>query len=318
MWRVMRPETGTGTVSTAQTHHRPPAFRELSQEEEAFGICTERAAFRSTVRLSAARFLRSRVVRHGLAVTLVALSTAVPVSATIAGDLDTAIGLVLKMNEAAAQSQKKVSSLDDDTADLLSEYRAVQQQILSLKQYNDQIQKLVDGQDEQAGKLQTQIDEATMVGRGVTPMMVKMVDSLAKFVELDVPFLAKERQERVMQLQKLLNRPDVTEAERYRRITEAFQIENEYGRTIEAYRGQLTSADGNERTVEFLRIGRTALIYRTIEGSEIGAWNQQTRQWEPLPSQYRSPIKRGFRIARKQAAPDLFHVPVPAPSEASR
>lgn len=280
-------------------------------------MCAESAAFRSTAQPNAAWFLRSRVVRHGLSVALVALATAVPVSATIAGDLETAIGLVLKMNEAAAQSQKKVSALDDDTSDLLSQYRAVQQQIMSLQQYNDQIQKLVDAQDAQAGKLQTQIDEATMVGRGVTPLMVKMVDSLGKFVELDVPFLSKERKERVAQLKALLDRPDVTEAERYRRITEAFQIENEYGRTIEAYRGVLI-ADGNERTVEFLRIGRTVLVYRTIEGSEIGAWNQQTRQWEALPSQYRSPIKRGFRIARKQAAPDLFHVPVPAPAEASR
>lgn len=247
---------------------------------------------------------------------MLALSTALPVSATSAGDLDTAIGIVLRMNEAAAQSQKKVTQLDDKASDLRSEYRAVQQQLMSLQQYNDQIQRLVDAQEEQKAKLEGQIGEATEIGRGVTPLMMRMVDSLEKFVALDVPFLVAERRSRVEQLKALLDRPDVTEAEKYRRITEAYQIENEYGRTIEAYRGAIENAgDGAERTVEFLRVGRVALIYRTIDGKEMGVWDQNARTWEPLPSRYRPSVKEGFRVARKQSAPDLFALPVSAPEE---
>jgi hypothetical protein len=148
--------------------------------------------------------------------------------------------------------------------------------------------------------------------------MIRMVDGLKKFVRLDVPFLMNERQDRVAQLEALLDRPDVTEAEKYRRIMEAYQIENEFGRTIEAYRGELPAPDGGpERTVEFLRVGRVALIYRTIDGNEIGAWDQDAREWTPLPARYRASVKEGFRIAKKQAAPDLFSIPVPAPEEDS-
>ncbi len=221
------------------------------------------------------------------------------------------------MNEAAAQSQKKVAKLDDETSDLRSEYRAIQEQIASLSVYNEQAQKLVDAQEAQVAEFESQVGEATNVGRGVTPLMGRMVDALEQFVRLDVPFLQAERKERVAQLRSMLDRPDVTEAEKYRRIMEAYQIENEYGRTIEAYRGELEQ-DGNTRTVEFLRVGRVALVYRTTDGGRIAAWNTSEKRWEDLPSGYQGAVKKGFRVAQKQAAPDLFPVPIAAPQEPSR
>ncbi len=109
-------------------------------------------------------------------------------------------------------------------------------------------------------------------------------------------------------LRELMGRADVTNAEKYRRILEAYQIENDYGRTIEAYRGTL--ADG--RTVDFLRVGRIALIYQTLDADEAAVWDQAARQWVALDSSYRTAIKQGLRIARKQAAPDMIRLPLPA------
>ena len=263
----------------------------------------------------------SVTIRRIVAGTFAILALGFPTPQTRAGDLDRAIEVVLKMNTAAAQSQKKVDKLDEQKSDLLSQYRSVQQQLSSVADYNAQVEKLVAQQQEQSDGLQRQIDDATSVGRGVTPLMLRMIESLAEFVELDVPFLLEERRERVMQLQKIMEQPNVTEAEKYRRITEAYQIENEYGRTIEAYRGEMSGSGGeagSERTVEFLRVGRVALIYRTFDSAELGVWNQTERKWESLPAEYRNAIKEGFRIARKQAAPNLFRIPVPAPTEASK
>lgn len=232
-----------------------------------------------------------------------------------AGVLDNALGIVLQRQEAAAQSQMRVDKLTDDTRSLEDEYRAVQKQILALKKYSDQVQTLVAAQDEQSALLDKQIGDATDIGRGVTPLMLKMVDALDAFIKLDVPFLPMERKDRVKQLRAMMDRPDVSEAEKFRRITEAYLIENEFGRTIEAYRGEL-QVEGEARTVEFLRVGRVALIYRTIDGAELGTWNQSERAWNPLPSEYKLAVTKGFRIAAKRAAPNLFAVPIPAPTEA--
>ena len=80
--------------------------------------------------------------------------------------------------------------------------------------------------------IRRQIDEVTNVDRTITPLMFRMIDALEQFVGLDVPFLLSERQQRVAALRALMDRSDATPAEKYRRILEAYEIENEYGRTI--------------------------------------------------------------------------------------
>ena len=116
----------------------------------------------------------------------------------------------------------------------------------------------------------------------------------------------------------MMNLSDVPDSEKARRILEAYQIENEYGRTIEAYKATLAIDSGPERTLELLRIGRVALIYRTLDGTEAGYWDRDDKGWKKLPERFRTSVRKGFRIARRQAAPDLIRLPVPAPKEASR
>jgi hypothetical protein len=145
--------------------------------------------------------------------------------------------------------------------------------------------------------------------------MLRMIDAIETFVALDLPFLIEERTERIAELRKLMTRADVTDAEKYRQIMEAYQIENEYGRTIESYRG-VVELGGRETTVDFLRFGRIALVYQSLDQADSGVWNQETRSWDPLDSSYRSAIRQGLRIARKQAAPDLIRLPLPAATSA--
>ena len=150
----------------------------------------------------------------------------------------------------------------------------------------------------------------------VTPLMLRMIDALEATVELDLPFLIDERTERVANLRRLMTRAAVSSAEKYRLIMEAYQTENEYGRTIEAYRSTLKRGDRDVK-VDFLRFGRIALVYQTLDGMESGVWNQQKKTWDPLDASYRTAIRQGLRIARKQAAPDLIRLPLPVPEPGS-
>jgi len=232
-----------------------------------------------------------------------------------ADDLEKVLAAEEKTTTASAESQKRIDKVVDDTDRLVTDYRSALTQIDSLRTYNAQLDKLVAFQEAEQGSLREQIENVTVIGRQVTPLMLRMIDALGTFVELDVPVRIEERRKRVTELQELVDRADVTDAEKYRRILEAYQIENEYGRTVEAYQGELTTG-GNVRTVDFLSFGRVVLIYMTLDGEQLGRWNQQTRAWEELPSQYRSEVRKGMRMARKQMAPDLVRLPVPAPVEA--
>jgi len=145
------------------------------------------------------------------------------------------------------------------------------------------------------------------------PLMFKMIDALDSFVELDVPFLIGDRRQRVANLRTLMNNPDASPAEKYRKISEAYEIENEYGRTIEAYTGKISPDD--DRTVNFLRIGRNSYIYQTLDGDDAAVWNVSKGEWTRLSGSYRLPIQVGIRIANEQAAPDLMVVPLQVTSD---
>jgi len=218
-------------------------------------------------------------------------------------------------NEAAEESQKRVDSLSDETDELLAKYRTTWKQIESIDAYNRQMRDLLDAQQAELASLGNQLERVQSVSRSVTPLMVRMIDAVDQFVELDVPFLKKERKERVDGLRALMRRADVTTAEKFRQIMEAYQVENEYGRTIEAYRSTI-DIDGKETTVDFLRFGRVALVYQSLDEQQAGAWSQKERKWVPLDSSHRSALRAGLRIARKQAAPDLIRLPLPAAVDA--
>jgi len=217
--------------------------------------------------------------------------------------------------QAGAQSQDAIDKIADDTDKLVAEYRQVVSQLDNIKVYNKQLEELVASQEAEKTSLMTQIENVSSVEREIVPLMQRMINTLDQFVALDVPFLQEERRQRVQSLRDLMTRADVSTSEKYRRIMEAFQIENEFGRTIEAYRGPLAQ-NGSTLTVDFLRVGRVVLAYQTLDGNQQGVWDQKNKQWVTLPETYRGPIRQGLAIARKQQAPDLLTLPVSAPESA--
>jgi hypothetical protein len=240
--------------------------------------------------------------RHCL---LAIVLTAIPLVSQ-AGSIENAIDSQLETDVAAQQSQQQIDGLADETLQLLAEYREILRQTDSLRAYNDQLDTLVSSQQQELDSINVQLRNIESTQRDIVPLMLKMIASMEQFVALDLPFLPKEREARVIQLQTLMERADVTIAEKYRRILEAYQVETEYGRTIEAYRDELT-VDDMTRTVDFLRIGRVSLYYLTLDGLEAGIWNDG---WHVLPNEHRQPISQALKVAKKQLPPDLLVLPV--------
>jgi hypothetical protein len=245
--------------------------------------------------------------------TGVALAAALALTApSTAQELNAAKEQLMAAQQENQQSQDRINKIDDATGAIESEYKAVLQQLDSLQVYNNQLKTLLNSQQSEMATIEKDILRVTTIDREIVPLMLRMVDAFAQFVALDVPFLAEERAQRVANLKALMARSDATPAEKYRRVLEAYQIENEYGRTIEGYTGTL-NRDGSNINADFLRLGRVALFYKTLDDSEVGRWNIKEKKWEVIDSGYVAAIKRGLSIARQQVAPDLVYVPVDAP-----
>ncbi len=252
-------------------------------------------------------------IATGLLGLVGATSMLLAATTAAAQQLDQPIETRVKANADGAASQKRVEEVSTATDGLIAEFRLTNKKIESLGIFNNQLRAVINSQNEELASLQRQIDGVEEVGRAVTPLMLKMIDSLDKFVAIDIPFLADKRKTRIDGLRVLMRRSDVADAERYRRILEAYQVENDYGRTIESYAG-IVKKDGSDVPVDFLRIGRIGLMYQTRDGSEVGAWNHETKAYEKLDSSYTNWISDGLRVAKKQAAPQLIRVPLPQPT----
>lgn len=250
--------------------------------------------------------IAGRLAAAGLAVALAAVAQAQSLGSTMQAER--------KINDDSAQSQKQVSSLARQTQDLLTEYRNVVRETEALKIYNDNLERVVTDQREEIRSINQQLEGLESTNRGVIPLMLDMIDALDRIVEADIPFRIEERRARVARLRDMMDQAEVTASEKYRRVMEAYQGELEFGRTTEAYSAKLP---GTEQTVDFLRVGRTLLVYQTSDNTTTGWFNPRTRTFEELDDdRFRLEVKDGLAIARNEKAPDLVMLPVPAPEVA--
>jgi len=217
--------------------------------------------------------------------------------------------------EASQASQAKVDKVADETRNLLTEYKTVMKQVDGLKVYNTRLEKQIANQQKRMGVIDRSIDEVTVIQRQITPLVIRMIDGLERFVALDKPFHQQERSDRIAFLRANLDRADVTTAEKFRQVLEAYKIENEYGRKIDTYQDSI-NIDGTEREVNILRVGRVALLFQTIDLAVSGYYDGdgESGKWAVLDSdEYSSAIKNGIRMANKQASIDLLTLPIAAP-----
>lgn len=259
--------------------------------------------------------MRRASISSGTAVAtaLAALLVAAPVGADTFDE-------ILRESQAstvdARAGQLRIDGIADETRALLQEYKIVMKQVDGLEVYNARLEKQIASQDRRVAAIDSSLEEVVVLQRQLTPLLERMIDALAEFVELDRPFHLAERRERIAFLRASLDRADVSVAEKFRQVLEAYRIEIEYGRKIDTYRESI-AVGGVEREVDVLRVGRIALLFQTPDLALSGQWNPGSKSWEELEgSEYRSAIRSGIRMANKQAAVGLLRLPVAAPEKA--
>jgi len=210
----------------------------------------------------------------------------------------------------AQQSQERINKIVEGTRSLEDQYRAINKEIDGLKVYNRLMRAQVEGQAAVLEDIGLSMDQVDVINRQIFPLMERMIDGLDQSVKLDIPFLMDERNKRVANLKGIMERSDVSVAEKFRKVMEAYQIENDYGTTIENYTQSLT-IDGATRSFNMLRIGRIGLYFQSDDTAITGRWDNEARSWV-VDDSARNEVRKGLRVARQLIAPELIIVPVPA------
>ena len=246
--------------------------------------------------------------------------SAVALVATLVSPLcvATEVGDILEVGaakvEEARVAQVRVDRIADQTDGLLQEFKQVNKQIESLRVYNSQLERQVSSQNKMMSELEESIANATVIERGITPLMISMLASLEDFIALDMPFKREQRLGAIEELSVNLDSARYSAAEKFRQILEVYDIESDYSQSLETYRAMIDiNANGTEVEVDVLRIGRVALAYQTKDKSQTGAWNKGSGSWQTLGSEYRRPVDQGIRIAKKLSPQDVIEMPITAP-----
>ncbi len=208
----------------------------------------------------------------------------------------------------AEQVQDQINQLDDDRSDMVREFRTLLQRRDAADLYAKQQELVVKAQRDEIASLQAQLGSIDDITAQTVPMLLGMVEDLKMFVEADLPFKLAERKARLEALDKLMQTPNVTPAEQYRVIMEAYSAEMEYGRTIDTWPEEIV-IDGNPTTVDMFQYGRVAYVYLTPNG-KAARYDRATKEWQPLPSSYVPDIRRAIRVAQGKAQQVVLFAPV--------
>jgi hypothetical protein len=213
------------------------------------------------------------------------------------------------IHKAAAKSQTKIDTIQEQTQELVMEYRSVVDETEINKVYNDHVAKLVAAQNEEIASLEGQIAEIENTKRNVVPLMYRMIDMLEQFVKADIPIKLERRTARVERLRDVMVNPNVSTSEKYRQVLEAYEIEKDYGSAVEAWEATETF-DGKEITADFVHVGRIALIAQSKDLKNAWVWDNSARNWVKLGDEFLKDVTKAIRMARKQAPMDLIKLPI--------
>jgi hypothetical protein len=211
--------------------------------------------------------------------------------------------------KASVKSQNKINNIYEQTIELLADYRNTVDESEVLKEYNDHVQRMVNDQRANIKSLEEQIAGIDKTKQGVIPLMYRMIDTLEKFVELDVPMNLEARKERIAGLRDIMDDSNVSVSEQFRLVLEAYEIEANYGTIFDSYQSEL-EVDGQKLTADFVHMGRIALVAQSLDMKNAWVWNNESRSWEQLGDEYLKPITDAIRMARKQLPMDLTKLPV--------
>ncbi len=243
---------------------------------------------------------------------LLTVSFVIAVSGSVfAQSVDQVLQADLRRLSLAQASQERINTVVEGTRSLADQYRSVNKEIDGLKVYNRLMTAQTNGQQATLDDISLSMDQVDVINRQIFPLMERMIDGIEQSIALDIPFLMGERRDRVDKLTDIMQRSDVSVAEKFRKVMEAYQIENDYGSSSETYRQSL-EIEGTVRDYNMLRIGRIGLYFQSDDSRITGAWDAEAGSYVILGNEHRNEIKKGIRMAKDLIAPELLLLPVPA------
>jgi len=231
---------------------------------------------------------------------------AAPVLAQTAEDLS---GTVDETIDTERTTQELKDEWATEKTELENRYRVAKSNVEWLQQRIAVESQRAAGLDDRVAELERRLDESGRLQAVIQDSMVAVLHRLEKVVAADLPFLPEEREQRLQFLRTELAKPEVTSAEKLRRLLEAMLVEAQYGETVEVTQERI-AIGGQEKFVDMLRLGRLAMFWRTPDGTQIGTWDPVSRDYVLLPGKYSRTLQKAMEMATRMRPVQLLSLPL--------
>lgn len=252
------------------------------------------------------RYAQASAKLKGITLALLAISS----FSAQADSLDNARSIERQTNQVAKNTQQKIDANSDQSFQLQAEVERLQDQVDNLSLYQIHLKKLVASQEAEKVSIDEQLTNIEETRQGVVPLMYHMIDGLQSSLEQGAPVRFASREKRLDELKSLMGRADISDAEKYRRILEAYQIEMDYGSKLGIYEGQIDLSQDDTRQVDLLYVGKVVLLARSKDAQYAWLWSQSQKQWQEVAADQKPDINQAYALANKQQAPSLLHLPL--------
>lgn len=246
--------------------------------------------------------LAAFVVTALAALALVGPSTAQDDAEAVRGTVDGTV-------EIQKETQQKQDDWSAERAALMARYETAKANVEFLERTIVIENKEVAALESAIAELERRLDESDRLNAVLEDTLNAIVGDLEAWVARDIPFLEEERQQRLESLKNEMARPDVTGAEKLRRVLEALQVEANYGNTVEIHQTDVELA-GERLSVDLLRLGRVHVFWRTPDGKRVGEYDRASRAWVELPDKYSHNIGTAMEMASRIRPVEITSLPL--------
>jgi len=250
--------------------------------------------------------MNSRMWRVALAA---ALALALASGASHAQDAKALGETVTKTVETHRQTQKKQDDWANEQADMTARYRAARAQVDYLQKRKDFEEKEVRALDEGIAEMNRRLIESVRLQDNLEDSLNAVIGRLDQWVARDIPFLKEERSNRLAAVRAEVAKPDVTGAEKLRRVLEALQVEANYGNTVDVFQERIVVGD-EEIFADILKIGRVSVYWRTPDGTRVGEYDRGQQKWVALDPKYVAVINDTREMALRLRSTEVVSLPL--------
>ncbi|MCG8619131.1 MAG: DUF3450 domain-containing protein [Desulfobacterales bacterium] len=225
---------------------------------------------------------------------------------SVSDDIEKPVKQAIDTRQATQAAQEK---WDGERSKLIAQYDRLKARNEQLTAVRDRLSTRADKLTAANRALEAEKAEAERIATEMHPHLSSVTDRINALIRTDAPFLHQERITRMTKLAAIVEDPEITVAEKYRKTMEALFIEAEYGNTVEVYQEKIR-LDDSEVLGNIFRLGRVSLFFLSLDQANAAVFDVASEHWVGLGSDAVQAIAAVNAMAAKHRPMEVVSLPV--------